>query len=103
MAGLPRRPFCVGFAAETDNVIGYADEKRRRKGLDLIAANQVGIPDGGFESDSNSLHVLWEGGERHLPRADKRRLAGELIALIAERFLAATARREPPRRAGTGD
>jgi phosphopantothenoylcysteine decarboxylase/phosphopantothenate--cysteine ligase len=80
------RPFTVGFAAETHEVLRYAEDKRRRKNLDLIAANQVGLPGSGFESEQNALHVLWEGGERVLPMADKTLLGQQLIALIAERY-----------------
>ncbi|MDS4068538.1 MAG: bifunctional phosphopantothenoylcysteine decarboxylase/phosphopantothenate--cysteine ligase CoaBC [Candidatus Competibacter sp.] len=80
------RPFAVGFAAETHDVLRYADDKRRRKNLDLIAANQVGVAGSGFESEQNELHVLWEGGERVLPLADKTLLGQQLVALIAERY-----------------
>jgi phosphopantothenoylcysteine decarboxylase/phosphopantothenate--cysteine ligase len=80
------RPFTVGFAAETQDVLHYAEDKRRRKNLDLIAANQVGLPGSGFESEQNELHVLWEGGERVLPMADKTLLGQQLVALIAERY-----------------
>jgi phosphopantothenoylcysteine decarboxylase/phosphopantothenate--cysteine ligase len=80
------RPFTVGFAAETHDVVHYAEDKRRRKNLDLIAANQVGIAGSGFESERNALHVLWEGGEKLLPMTDKTRLGQQLIALIAERY-----------------
>lgn len=86
VAALEEGPFTVGFAAETQQVLEYAESKRRRKGLDMIAANQVGVPGQGFESDQNALHVLWEGGEKALPLADKTRLAQELVALIAERY-----------------
>ncbi len=80
------RPFTVGFAAETHDVLQYADDKRRRKNLDMIAANQVGVAGSGFESEQNELHVLWEGGERVLPLADKMLLGQQLITLIAERY-----------------
>ena len=87
VAALPsHRPFTVGFAAETHEVLHYAEEKRRRKNLDLIAANQVGIVGSGFESEQNALHLLWEGGEKLLPMTDKIRLGQQLIALIAERY-----------------
>ncbi len=82
------RPFTVGFAAETHDVVHYAQDKRRRKNLDLIAANQVGMAGSGFESEQNALHVLWEGGEKQLPLADKTRLGQQLMALIAERYQA---------------
>jgi len=80
------RPFTVGFAAETHDVLQYAEDKRRRKNLDLIAANQVGVAGSGFESEQNALHVLWEGGEKALPLANKTALGQQLIALIAQRY-----------------
>ena len=79
------RPFCVGFAAETNDLEAYAEGKRRAKGLDMIAANKVGS-DQGFESDDNSLLVLWEGGRQMLPMQSKAVLAGQLVDLIVERF-----------------
>jgi len=85
VAALPERPFCVGFAAETQNLEAYAESKRRAKGADMIAANQVGRTQG-FESDENALLVLWEGGRTNLPQQPKSRLAEHLISLIAERM-----------------
>ena len=87
------RPFTVGFAAETQDVLHYAQDKRRRKNLDMIAANQVGIAGSGFESAQNTLHVLWEGGEQVLPLADKTLLGQQLIALIAQRYRSCKAER----------
>ena len=81
------RPFTVGFAAETESVSGNARAKLRDKGVDLIAANRVGADaEGGFETTDNALEVFWADGERSLPLADKRALARELIALVAERM-----------------
>ena len=80
------RPFTVGFAAETHDVLRYAEDKRRRKNLDMIAANQVGVAGSGFESEQNALQVLWEGGEQTLPLTDKTVLGQQLIALIAQRY-----------------
>jgi len=88
VAALEPGPFTVGFAAETERVLEYAEDKRQRKGLDMIAANQVGLPGSGFESEQNALYVLWEGGGQELPLADKVQLGHELMALIAERFTA---------------
>ena len=76
----------VGFAAETDNVAGYARGKLQRKRLDLICANQVGVAGTGFESDDNALLVIDADGERALGPASKRALAGQLLDLIAERL-----------------
>lgn len=75
----------VGFAAETDNVAGYARQKLVAKHLDLIVANRVGVPGRGFESDDNAMTVFWKDGEQDFPAAPKTRLADELVALIAAR------------------
>nr|WP_244755689.1 bifunctional phosphopantothenoylcysteine decarboxylase/phosphopantothenate--cysteine ligase CoaBC [Pseudoxanthomonas helianthi] len=76
----------VGFAAETDNVAGYARGKLVAKRLDLIVANRVGIADGGFESDQNAMTAYWADGERDFPSAPKTQLADDLVALIVERL-----------------
>jgi len=80
------RPFLVGFAAETDQLEAHARGKLADKGLDMIAANWVGRPSGGFDRDENALHVYWPDGEQHLPMAPKRRIAEQLIDLIADRY-----------------
>jgi phosphopantothenoylcysteine decarboxylase/phosphopantothenate--cysteine ligase len=80
-----RRPFTVGFAAETEDVETHAAEKRRAKGLDMIAANVVGAGMG-FEAEDNALHVLWEGGSTRLARTRKDRLARQLLAVVATRY-----------------
>ena len=80
-------PFLVGFAAETEGLLDYAQEKLQRKGLDMIAANQVG--DGvGFEVGENALTVIWPGGSATLPRTSKENLARALITQIALRYRA---------------
>jgi phosphopantothenoylcysteine decarboxylase/phosphopantothenate--cysteine ligase len=82
------RPFTVGFAAETDDVLSYARRKLDEKRLDLIAANTVGAGQG-FEVDDNALTLLWPGGQRELSRASKAALARQLIEVIGERLRAA--------------
>ncbi|MBZ0224207.1 MAG: bifunctional phosphopantothenoylcysteine decarboxylase/phosphopantothenate--cysteine ligase CoaBC [Dokdonella sp.] len=83
VAALPRRPFVVGFAAETHDVEAYARAKLERKKLDLIAANQVGNGCG-FERDDNALLLLWPGGRQELATASKLTLARDLVAHIAQ-------------------
>ena len=78
-------PFLVGFAAETHDVASYAQGKLRRKGLDMIAANQVG-GGLGFEAADNALTLYWADGALELPRASKPELAQQLIAQVAERY-----------------
>jgi phosphopantothenoylcysteine decarboxylase/phosphopantothenate--cysteine ligase len=79
------RPFCVGFAAETENLLSHAQKKRMAKGVELIAANQVGAGLG-FDTDDNELLLVWEGGSRRLERAPKTRLARQLVQQIAELY-----------------
>jgi phosphopantothenoylcysteine decarboxylase/phosphopantothenate--cysteine ligase len=86
VAALENGPFTVGFAAETDEVAKHADDKRRRKGVDMIAANEVGGERGGFNRDENALLVLWEGGQQELPMTDKLRLARQLVELISQKY-----------------
>ena len=89
VAAMDDGPFTVGFAAETQSVQAHARDKLERKGLDMIAANRVGLPDRGFASESNALSVLWRGGGcRELALAPKAELARELIGLVAERYRA---------------
>ncbi|MEW8212169.1 MAG: phosphopantothenoylcysteine decarboxylase, partial [Candidatus Thiodiazotropha taylori] len=86
VASLEGAPFCVGFAAETENVEAYAEAKRQAKGLDLIAANQVAAKEGGFESDQNALLLLWHGGREVLPMMSKHQLARQLVERISEQY-----------------
>ena len=84
VASLQNRPFVVGFAAETDNVIGYAVNKRKKKRLDLIIANDVSGETTGFDSDDNTVTVLGPDLEESLPVTSKRQLATQLIDIIAQ-------------------
>ena len=88
VAAMDDGPFTVGFAAETESVRAHAQDKLERKGLDMIAANRVGLPDRGFASDRNALSVLWRDGARELDLAPKAELARSLVALVAERYRA---------------
>jgi phosphopantothenoylcysteine decarboxylase/phosphopantothenate--cysteine ligase len=85
LAVQPQRPFLVGFAAETHDLAAYAQDKLRRKGLDMVAANQVG-GSLGFESADNALTLYWPGGEVELARAAKTVLARQLIEHVAVRY-----------------
>jgi phosphopantothenoylcysteine decarboxylase/phosphopantothenate--cysteine ligase len=75
------KPFVVGFAAETEQLMHYANQKRIAKGMDMICANLVG--DGlAFDQPDNALTALWAQGERVFARMDKSVLAAQLIELI---------------------
>ena len=80
-----RRPYTVGFAAETEQLEKHAREKLDKKHLDLVAANWVGRGRG-FDRDDNALSVYWQGGGQELGQASKLDLARHLIRLIAHRY-----------------
>ncbi len=86
VAALSQAPFTVGFAAETDDLEAHARRKRLAKGLDLVAANWVGAPGQGFDSDDNALELFWEGGQESLPQAPKTRLARQLLLRVARLY-----------------
>lgn len=79
-------PFCVGFAAETRDVLAYARAKRASKGLDMIIANDVSDANIGFNSDHNAVTLISAHQEITLPRANKQPLAAELIRHIAQGY-----------------
>jgi phosphopantothenoylcysteine decarboxylase / phosphopantothenate---cysteine ligase len=73
----------VGFAAETDNVRENAIGKLRRKGLDLIIANDVSAPGVGFEHDTNAVTVLAaDGSEQNVPLSNKRDVARAVLDAV---------------------
>lgn len=73
----------VGFAAETHEVVRYAEEKLKSKQLDFIVANQVGQVGAGFAADSNEVTLIAaDGSSAKLGPASKAVIAAELIALI---------------------
>lgn len=88
VARLPEgeRPYCVGFAAESHDIVRHAREKRLRKGVPLIVANDGPAA---FGSDHNALVLVDAAGEQALPAGDKRVLARLLVAEIARRLAAA--------------
>ena len=86
VAKLDKRPFTVGFAAETNNLESYALHKLHEKNLDMIAANWVGREQGGFDSNENALQVFWQTGQKTLEMMNKTQLAEQFILLCAERF-----------------
>lgn len=80
-------PFCVGFAAESDNVEANAEAKRRKKGIPLLVANRA---QDALGSDSNSVTLIDDNGRHPLPAAPKLEIARKIVAHIAS-MLAASA------------
>jgi phosphopantothenoylcysteine decarboxylase/phosphopantothenate--cysteine ligase len=81
VAALPKGPFCVGFAAETEDLVANAKAKRGKKGIPLLAAN---LAQETFGKDTNALTLFDEDGVHELPRATKIVLARQLVAHIAK-------------------
>ena len=80
-------PVLVGFAAETDDVVSRAREKRVRKLVDLIVANDVSRPGQGFDVDTNAVTIIGEDGEEAVPLQAKRSVAAVIVDRV-ERLLA---------------
>ena len=83
VAALPKPPYCVGFAAESENLLEYGRTKREKKGIPLLVGN-VGPQT--FGKDENELILFDAQGHHALARADKNTLAQQLIAEIARRL-----------------
>jgi len=91
------RGVLVGFAAETDNVLVHAREKLRRKGCDLIVANDVSRPGIGFDTSDNEVTLVFpDGTTRPLPRAPKITLAKEIVRLATSLAVAAATVHDAP-------
>ena len=83
VAAMPGGPYCVGFAAETEDLEANAQDKRRRKGVPLLVGN---IGQATFGRDDNELLLIDALGMTRLPRASKTRLAAALVGEIARRL-----------------
>jgi phosphopantothenoylcysteine decarboxylase/phosphopantothenate--cysteine ligase len=86
VANRTKRPFVVGFAAETQNALAYAREKRLSKGLDAIIVNDVSDPRIGFDSNDNAVTLIHANGETYFPIQEKEIIAEKLVDAIAELF-----------------
>ncbi|GLR14558.1 phosphopantothenoylcysteine decarboxylase [Chitinimonas prasina] len=83
VAGLADPPFCVGFAAESENLLEYGEQKRRRKKLPLLVANQVQSAIG---ADDNEVFLLDDHGQHKLPRAPKQEIARAIVQHTAKLY-----------------
>ena len=77
-----RRPVLVGFAAETEDVVRKARDKRARKGVDLVVANDVSQPDRGFDATSNAVTVVAASGETVVPLQAKSGVAAAILDAV---------------------
>jgi len=83
VAAMPGAPYCVGFAAESENLLEYGAAKRIKKNIPLLVGN---IGHHTFGKDDNELVLFDEHGHTALPRADKQTLAIQLLAEITRRL-----------------
>lgn len=83
VAALPNKPYCVGFAAESENLVEHGKNKRMKKGVPLLVGN---IGPQTFGRDHNELILFDEQGHMRLPPADKQQLAQQLVAEITRRL-----------------
>ena len=83
VAALEPKPYVIGFAAETENLLENARKKMITKKADMLIANQVGDGERGFDSDDNEVDVLVDDRVIHLPLMLKSLLAAHLIEIIA--------------------
>lgn len=84
LGAMEPRPFLVGFAAETDNLVEYAAKKMKEKNLDMIVANDVSRSDAGFNSDNNRALLLFrDGRSEDCPLMSKDALAERILDSIA--------------------
>ena len=75
----PKGMLVVGFAAETNDVIGYARSKMEKKGLDMVVANDITAKGAGFNTDTNIATIITRSGETELPLMSKREMADRIL------------------------
>ncbi|HWV09776.1 MAG TPA: phosphopantothenoylcysteine decarboxylase, partial [Pseudomonas sp.] len=81
------RPFSVGFAAETENLLEYASRKLKDKNLDLIVANDVANPTIGFNSEENAITIIDRAlHQSSFAQTSKGKIARQLVDFIATRL-----------------
>ena len=83
---LEQRPYVVGFAAETNDLIKNAEKKLSNKNLDLIIANDVSNKEIGFDSDDNEVTLITEKEKHLIERQNKRKVSKKIIDFISGRI-----------------
>ena len=86
IAAKPSPPFCVGFAAESDNIVEYAAKKRENKQIPMIVANHA---ESAIGADDNAVTIIDDQGEHVIPRARKADIAEKIVAHATRLYLAA--------------
>ena len=86
VAAIPDKPYTVGFAAETQDLISYAQNKLKNKKLDMIVANDVSTKGIGFDSDDNAVTLIWPERSINLEQSSKRQIARQIITAISQQI-----------------
>jgi phosphopantothenoylcysteine decarboxylase/phosphopantothenate--cysteine ligase len=94
-AGEWPRVMLVGFAAETDDVVARARDKRRRKQVDLIVANDVSGDDRGFDTEKNAVTLVAADGEEEVTLRPKSDVARAILDRVERMLLSMTESRQP--------
>jgi len=81
---MQKRPFIVGFAAETGRRLDRARDKMQRKGMDMVVFNDVTEPGAGFDVDTNSVVIIDRGGEKVLGLMSKESVAEAILDRVIE-------------------
>ena len=84
-----KKPFLIGFAAETTNIEEFAREKRVRKGLDVIILNDVSRNTIGFDSENNEVILIHANGEVTLPFDSKESIAHKILDEVSDLWVEA--------------
>ena len=90
-----RLPVLVGFAAETTNVVAYAQDKLRQKGVDLVVANDVSRSDAGFDVETNAVTLVSSAGTEELPLQTKSAVAAKILDRVEQFLIAVPASNAP--------
>ena len=90
VASKENKPFTVGFAAETQDVVAYAKGKLEKKNLDMIVANDVSQDGIGFNSDQNAIIIIDRHSQTDFAQASKYQLANDVVSHIAKLLEAKT-------------
>lgn len=84
---MPQKPLCVGFAAETQNLVENAKNKLKNKGCDAIILNNVSKPNLGFKNDENELVFLSQKNQIKINKNSKKKLGIKIIEILYQKFL----------------
>ena len=83
---LQDKPYVVGFAAETDNLLVNADKKLKGKNLDLIVANDVSDKEIGFNSEQNEVTLITSKEKTLIEKQSKKKVSRQIIDFISDQI-----------------